>query len=229
MAKNTPKAPKKHWWSYIGDVYRLTTRTYSWMKPALIGSAIAGLAIGLIAAAVTKHWISWSIFGVLLAITFPLTLMTLFVRKASYAQIEGMTGASAAVLDSIGGSWNTSTEPVRFNRNQDMVWRAVGRPGIVLVAEGPKSRASKLIQDERRYIKHAIGKVPVHVFYVGSDEGQIPVSKLSGAIKKLPKAITKQEVYALSNRLTAVSNNKLPIPKGIDPTNTHMSRRALRG
>ena len=48
-------------------------------------------------------------------------------------------------------------------------------------------------------------------------------------MKKLPKSISNQEVAALARRLEAINPNNIPIPKGIDPTNTRMNRRALRG
>ena len=45
----------------------------------------------------------------------------------------------------------------------------------------------------------------------------------------MKKVLTKQEVPAVANRLTAIGNRGIPIPKGVDPTNTRANRKALRG
>ena len=52
---------------------------------------------------------------------------------------------------------------------------------------------------------------------------------LEKEMRKFPKAITSQEVAALSNRLDALNSKALPIPKGIDPAKARANRRALRG
>lgn len=232
MAKDrkadTPK--KKHWWNYLGNAYKVTKRTYSWLPWGLIGAALLGLAIGVIPAIITKAWIQWIILGIFLMTLAPMLLLTNLVRRASYAQLEGMTGAASAVLDNMGRGWDVKTEPVRFNaRTQDMVFRAIGRPGVVLVAEGPKNRVRSLVEDERKAIKRVAPNAPVSVIFVGHDEGQTPLSKVERTVKKLPKAITNPEVAALARRLEAIGSNNMPIPKGIDPYKTRVSRRALRG
>ena len=132
----------------------------------------------------------------------------------------------------VGGSrgWNVKPEPVRFNaRTQDMVYRALGRPGVVIVSEGPKGRVRSLIEEERKAIKRVAPSAPTHVIMVGNDEGQVKLERLEREMRRLKKQITAQEVAALSNRLDAIRTNNLPIPKGIDPLNARPNRRAMRG
>ena len=73
--------------------------------------------------------------AVLLAV---LTGTAIFGRRATeamYAQVEGRPGAAAAVLQGMRGDWRV-TPAVGFTRNQDLVHRVIGRPGVVLVGEG---------------------------------------------------------------------------------------------
>ncbi len=232
MAKDRKAdAPKKrHWWNYMAEAYRVTKRSYTWLPWALIGGALAGLAVGLIPAFLTKSWITWTILGIFLMTLIPMLLLANLVRRASYAQLDGMTGAASAVIENIGRGWDVKSEPVRLNpRTQDMVFRAIGRAGVVLVAEGPKNRVRSLVEDERKAIKRVAPNAPINVVFVGRGEGQVPLAKVERTIRKFPKHISNAEVAALARRLEAIGSNAIGIPKGIDPTKTRVSRRALRG
>ncbi|MGO1591828.1 MAG: DUF4191 domain-containing protein [Ancrocorticia sp.] len=228
--KKAPGQKKKHWWNYLGDAYRITKRTFSWLPWGLLGAFAIGLAIGLIPAIVTGSWLQWMLLGVVFAMTFPMFLLLRLVRKASYSQLKGMPGAASAVLDNLGRGWNVKTEPVRVNpRSQEMVFRALGRPGVVLVSEGTKSRAGRLLTDERKAIKRVAPSAPIHEIMLGEQDGQVSLEQLEKKIKKLKKQITAQEVAALGYRLEALNKNSLGIPKGIDPMNARPNRRAMRG
>ncbi|MCI7304693.1 MULTISPECIES: DUF4191 domain-containing protein [Trueperella] len=226
--KNKPK--KKRWWSYLADAYRVSKKTYPWTAWALLAGFAIGLVLGLLGAIGTKLWWVWIPLAIFMGVVFALLVLTQLVRRASYAQIDGMPGASAAVLGQIKRGWVIEQEPVRFNaRTQDMLFRAIGRPGIVLISEGPADRVDRLIQDERKAIKRVAPSVPVDVIKVGNGEGQVPISKLERRLKKLPKRISHQEVAAVTARMKAIQTNALPIPKGIDPFNARPDRRAMRG
>lgn len=110
-----------------------------------------------------------------------------------------------------------------------MVFLAIGRPGIVLVAEGPKSRVRELVASERKRIARVLPNVPVHVIHAGQDADQTSLVDVSKEMKKLPKSITKLEVSAIDKRLSTLTANRLPIPKGVDPTRVRPNRRATRG
>lgn len=226
--KNRPK--KKRWWSYLADAYRVSQNSYPWTPWALLGAFVLGLLFGVVGGVLTSYWFVWTPLGILMGVTLALLILTQLVRRASYAQIDGMPGASAAVLGQIKRGWVIEQEPVRFNaRTQDMLFRAIGRPGIVLISEGPADRVNRLIADERKAIKRVAPSVPVEVIKVGNEEGQIPLIKLERQLKKLPKKISHQEVAAVTARMKAIQTNALPIPKGIDPFNARPDRRAMRG
>ncbi len=63
----------------------------------------------------------------------------------------------------------------------------------------------------------------------GQDEDQVALEDIAKKMKKLPKSITKLEVSAVEKRLSTLTANRLPIPKGIDPNRVRPNRRATRG
>ena len=108
--------------------------------------------------------------------------------------------------------------PVNANaKTQDAVYRAVGRGGVILVGEGPRSRSSRLVEDEKRKVNRVLPNVPVTVLFVGPDEDSIPLYKLTKSVRKVKSTLTKPEVLAIVNRLSSLSSSGLPIPKGVDP------------
>lgn len=122
--------------------------------------------------------------------------------------------------------WILKDEPVAFNRHQDLVFLAVGRPGVVLVTEGPTNRVRDLVTSERKRISRVLPNVPIHVINAGQSEDQTDLVDVSKKMKKLPKSITKLEISAVDKRLTTLTANRLPIPKGIDPNRARPNRRA---
>ncbi len=140
-----------------------------------------------------------------------------FAQQAQYSAIDGQLGAAAAVLQSMRGDW-TVTPAVAGNRTMDVVHRAVGKPGVVLVGEGVPSRVAALIAAERKKTERVAHGVPIHEFQVGSGEGQIPVSKLQRKITTLPRTLEPTAVSDLNYRLKALQPTmqmpKGPMPKG---------------
>jgi hypothetical protein len=101
-------------------------------------------------------------------------------------------------------------------RTQDAVFRAVGRPGVVLVAEGPTHRVRPLIEGERKKLARILPNVTIHVIETGRGDGQVPISQVAKKMNKLNNELTKTEVSAVSKRISSLGT-RLPIPKGVDP------------
>ena len=235
MAKKekTPKAAgapkKKRVYHTLVDAYKVVKRTYSWIGIALIGLPIIIIGLGVLFGILWDRPIFLPITAVLLAGTLDMVLLAYLIRPAMYRQLDGRVGSVYAVISQIRRGWIIEEEPVAANKSQDVVWRIVGRPGIVLISEGPSSRVHQLLVTEKRRISRSISNVPIIFIEVGRDEGQVPLPKLNRKINSLKKVLTKQEVPAVANRLTAIGNRGIPIPKGVDPTNTRANRKALRG
>ena len=155
--------------------------------------------------------------GVLLGLSGAMILFGRFAQQAQYSAIDGQLGAAAAVLQNMRGDWNV-TPAVAGNRTMDVVHRAVGRPGVILVGEGVPSRVTALLASERKKTERVAHGVPITEFQVGSGEGQIPVSKLQSSIMKVPGTLKAPAVSDLNYRLKALQPSmqapKGPMPKG---------------
>jgi hypothetical protein len=126
------------------------------------------------------------------------------------------------VLQQMRGDW-TVTPAVNGNRNLDVVHRAVGRPGVILVGEGDPSRVAALIATERKKTARVAFEVPIFDFQVGTGEGQIPVRKLQSKVMRLPRNLKAPAVRDLNNRLKALQPT-LAMPKGPLPRNARQPK-----
>jgi len=229
-------------WQQFKQVWTMTRKqdpaAIWWMLLAALAVLLVALLVGL--------WLNMVIYC--LVIGLPLALLAAMVvlarkaEQAAFSQIEGQPGATSAVMGTLRRGWYYDQEPVaaeaagkvrgmRDLHNAAMVFRAVGRPGVVLLSEGPKAGAKRLVENERRKVARVVGEeVPVHILRVGRDEGDIPLSKVVKSMKKLDKAITKEEAVVVHKRLKAIgATAKPPLPAGVDPRKARMDRRALRG
>lgn len=197
-----------------------------WMLLGFLGPVLVGLIVGLL----TNNWITWLIVGITVGILLAVIILNRKGERAAFAQIDGRTGASGAALGTLRRGWIVEEEPVAIApRTQDMVFRAVGRPGVVLVSEGPIGRVKTLAQKQRQFINRVVPNVPVHLIYVGKGQGQTELHQVTKVIKKYDKALTKHEVQAVNQRLTSIPGKSLPIPKGVDPYRMRPDRKAMRG
>lgn len=207
---------------------RVDPSTKWWLLLAFAGPIVLGLVVGLL----TGHPIYFTILGLLLGVLAGMFLLGRRAERAAYMNLEGQKGAAGAALSSIRRGWTIEQEPVAAEaRTQDMVFRALGRAGIVLVGDGPPTRVRKLLESERRKVARVAPNVPVHVFTVGDggSEGEVPLRKLASRVQRLKPQLTKQEVAAVQKRLKALGGIRPPVPQGIDPMRARPDRRAMRG
>jgi hypothetical protein len=154
-----------------------------------------------------------------------LAALILFGRRAqgsAYRQVEGQPGAAAWVLEGMRGDWRV-TSGVAGTAQMDAVHRVLGRPGVILVAEGVPSRVRGLLAQEKRKVARIVGDTPIYDIVVGDDEGQVPLRKLSAHVMKLPRNLTAAEVNALGRRLSAMGGGRMPVPGGPLPGGKQMS------
>jgi Domain of unknown function (DUF4191) len=145
-----------------------------------------------------------------------------FAQSAQYAAVEGQPGAAAAILQSMRGGW-TVTPAVSANRSLDVVHRAVGRPGVVLVGEGSPNRLGSLLAAEKKRIARVAYDVPIYDFQVGNEEGQIPIRRLQRKLMRLPRNLKGPAVADLNFRLKALPQS-LQAPKGPLPKTGRMPK-----
>jgi hypothetical protein len=190
--------------------------------PIVIGSGLGVLAVLVVVGLLTGLAAFLIPLGVLLGLLVALILFGRYSQAAQFSAIEGQPGAAAAILQNMRGNW-TVTPGIAGNRNMDMVHRAVGRPGVILIGEGsPKGLASLLAAEKKRVARVAY-EVPVFEFQIGNGEGQVPISKLQRKIMRLPRQLKPAAVSDINHRLKALQPT-MQAPKGPIPRNVRQPR-----
>jgi len=215
------QAPKKQrWYVQIKETYKFASNEISFLALRLLGvfSVVFGALFAIGVAIDQTIFFGIFAFGTgLLATTF---FFGKIAEKAAYSSIEGQVGAAASVLNALRGAWQV-TPAVGVDKHQNMVHRVVGRPGIILVGEG--SRPGVLLAEQRKaHARYAQG-VPIHEIVV--DGVDVTISNLQKKVKKLGKSLRPAEVTQVRNRLKALPQTALPIPKGPLPLGKKMPRR----
>ncbi|NGN65049.1 DUF4191 domain-containing protein [Streptomyces sp. A7024] len=209
----------------IALTYKMTKRADPkvGLVVAAVGIVILGALVGIGFA--IGHPIYLGILGLLLALLGMAIVFGRRAERAAFGQMEGQPGAAAAVLDNMKRGW-TVTPAVAMNRSQDVVHRAVGKAGIVLVGEGNPNRVKGLLAAEKKKMSRIVADVPVHDVVVGNDEGQVPLKKLRTTLVKLPRSLSGPQVTTVNDRLKALGDlmSNMPIPKGPMPKGMRMPK-----
>lgn len=233
---STPQEKKQGRLSQIRDVYRVSRKADPLIGWYMLLSFLVVFGVLLVIGFLVQlPWILGA-FGFLFGILAATIVMSRRAERAAYSQIEGQTGAAGAALTSIRRGWYTDREPVAADvaragdiSSAAMVYRALGRPGVVLVGEGPTSRVQKLLAAERKRVERVAPGVPVITLRVGSGEDEVPLPKLASKVQRLKPQITKDEMAMVNKRLKALGGLRAPLPPGVDPMRARMDRKALRG
>jgi hypothetical protein len=213
--------------SSLAQNWKMTQQVYRLLPLEVGGIFLAALLVVLIPVGLLLNWITAAIIAVplgLLAATFWFSRRAM---RAAYSQIEGQPGAAAAVVQSYrGGNWLITTA-VAVNKNQDLVHRVVGKPGVILLSEGPSNRVVPMLANERKRTARWLPDIPIYEIQSGNDEGQVSLRGLQKAFNKLPKNLRGGEITEVRRRLDALGNaaTSMPIPKGPMPTSARQVRR----
>ncbi|HRC64381.1 MAG TPA: DUF4191 domain-containing protein, partial [Dermatophilaceae bacterium] len=203
---------------------------------------MAGAFVLTLAVIVGIGWlVNWPVYAAILGLPLAALAATIVMSRraegAAYAKLEGQPGAAGAALSSLRGGWFTSSEPVAVEGARSgsmadaaLVYRAVGRPGVVLVAEGPEARAQRLLLAEKKRTERVAPGVPVTVYRVGSgkEEGVVEIRKLTSKVQRMRATLSKDDVLKVNQRLRALGGVKLPVPQGIDPARARPDRKGMR-
>ena len=193
---------------------------------ALVGFAVIYLLPGTGLLSLILSIVGAILFGALAA-------MIIFGRRAQAAafnQMEGRPGAAASALQMLRRGWKTDPV-VGFNKQQDIVHRVVGPPGIVLVGEGNPHRLKTLLATERRKHVRVLPETPIFEVVCGNGEGQVPLPKLVRHVTKLGRNVKPAEITDILARLKAIDAQRgtVPMPKGPMPTSMKGMRGQQRG
>jgi hypothetical protein len=232
---STPATPPTSRRQQFIQTYRMakkTDRTIGlWILGAfLLGAVVGFAAIWFLPGEGTIAWIMAGVGAFLVGLLLALIVFGRRAQKAAYGQMEGQVGAAASALTMLRRGWKTDPV-VGFNRQQDVVHRVVGPPGIVLVGEGNPQRLRALMANERRKHERVLPETPIHEVVCGNGEGEVPLNKLVKHVTKLGKNLKGGEMTDVLNRLKAIDAQRgtVPLPKGPVPTSMKGMRGQQRG
>jgi hypothetical protein len=223
VSSNAPEAAPQGRIAQIRATYTMTRRADPALPWVLLGIFFGVVAVFVLLGVLFKSIPFWVVIGVPFATLAAVYIFGRRAETAAYAGVEGQPGAAASVLGALRKGWFV-TPAVGFNKQQDFVHRVLGRPGVILVSEGPPTRASQLLANEKKRHARFVGETPIYEIQCGDGEGQVPLRKLQRTVMKLPNNLKATEVTALRKRLDALTATPLPIPKGPLPKGTKMPR-----
>src|SRR4051812_14343801 len=222
-AAKAEKTPKTSRTGQIRAAYKMTRQVDPMVGWITLGTGLVVFAVLLAVGFIIGQPIIFGAFGLMLGFLAATIVFGRRAEKAAFAQVEGQPGAAAAALNMLRRGW-TVTPGVAATRNQDVVHRAVGRPGVVLVGEGSPSRVGNLLASERKKVTRFVPDVPVYEVQAGNEEGQIPLRRLNNKLMKMPRNLKNDQVAEVNRRLKALGTMNLPIPKGPMPKGMKMPK-----
>jgi hypothetical protein len=211
----------------IGQVIAFTAKGDKWFVPLLIAAVLIPLALTVLVV-LLGFGLVWIPVGIMLALLAAVIVLNLRSNTAMMNAAEDQPGAAASLIENMRGDWRV--RPAASSTTQfDMVHVVIGRPGVILLAEGNPQRVRGLLGGEKRRLSKVIGNAPLYDFVIGNDEGQLPIRKLRSTIMKLPRNLTGKDVNALDKRLGALmARPQMPkgaIPKNMRPANMRQPRQ----
>jgi hypothetical protein len=224
MAKPQEKPSLVERIKQIGTVFSFTAKQDRWFVPLVAVATLIPLALTVVAGLVLG-WL-WVPVGVLLTLLAVLIVLNLRSSKAMMAAAEGQPGAAASIIETLRGDWRV-TPAVSSTTQFDMVHLVIGRPGIILLAEGQPQRVRGLLAQEKRRLARVIGSAPMYDYVVGQGEDELPIRRLRTTLMKLPRNLSGKDVNALDKRLKALTARP-QLPKGAIPKNMRPPKGAFR-
>jgi MFS superfamily sulfate permease-like transporter len=214
------------------QAYRLTRDGDPKIGLVLLGTFLGAAVVGFVVLyLIPPRWLLVDLVtAVLIGLLAALIVFGRRATKSQLKQIEGKPGAAVAVLGMLRRGWHTD-QAIAFNRQQDVVHRLVGPPGIVLIGEGNQNRLRTLMAAERTKHQRVASETPIHEVVVGNGEGEVPLGKLTRHVTKMKRQVQPAEITDILARLKALDSQRsnIPLPKGPVPTSMKGLRGNLRG
>lgn len=221
-AKAAKKQAGKQRRSQMWQAFQLQRREDKALLPILVGILVGSVVVfGLIGFLLGIPW-ALIPFGLVVGILVGVIVFGKRLQKSVYAKADGQPGAAGWALDNLRGQWRV-TQAVAGTTQLDAVHRVLGRPGVVLVAEGAPHRVKGLLAQEKKKVSRIVGDTPIYDVVVGAEDGQVPLRRLQRHLTKLPRNIDAKQMDSLEAKLAAISGRGgMALPKGPMPAGAKM-------
>ena len=217
--------------SAFGQNWKMTQQAHPRLPLEVAGIFILVTAVILVPVGLFWNWVTAALISIPIAFLAATYWFSRKAMSAAYSSIEGQPGAAAAVVEAQrGGKWSV-TPGVAVSKNQDLISRVIGRPGVILISEGPSSRVGHMLANERKKTARWLPEIPIYEIQVGQEADQVRLGNLPKALNKLPATLRPAEVTEIRRKLDALGGaaQAMPIPKGPMPTSAGAARAARRG
>jgi hypothetical protein len=199
----------------------------------LIGAFLLPIALSIVIGVLWGHAFNVIFAGVMIGILAVMFMLVRRAKAATYKRYTGQTGSAEVALGMLPKKW-VSTPAIAANRNFDVIHRALGPGGLILIGEGEPGRVRQLLASEVKKHERVAYGVTVHTVIMGNKEGQVPLDKLADHIRKMPKTLQGHQITDIKQRLRALDALRppVPVPKGPMPTSPRQvkgARQAMRG
>ncbi len=221
-AKAARKQASKERRGQLWQAFNMQRKEDKLLLPLMIGAIVGiGLVLFLIGLIFDLQWFLLPV-GLLVGVLVAFIIFGRRVQRSVYTKADGQAGAAAWALDNLQGSWRV-TNAIAGTTQLDAVHRVIGKPGIILVAEGAPQRVKSLLAQEKKKTARIVGDTPIYDIVVGNGENQIPLSGLQKYLTKLPKNIDSKRMDTIESRLSALGTKSGPaMPKGPLPGGAKM-------
>jgi Domain of unknown function (DUF4191) len=220
-AKQERRTAAKQRRAQLFEAFNIQRREDKALLPLMIGVfliiTVVAFGVGFLFG---QQWVFLPL-GITLGVFGAMLIFGRRVQRNVFAKAEGQPGAAAWALENMRGGWKV-TPAVAGTTQLDAVHRVVGRPGVVLVAEGAPHRIKPLLAQEKKRVSRLVGDIPIYDITVGNGEGQVPLAKLPRHLAKLPRNVTSAQIDALESKLAILSTRATSMPKGPIPQGAKM-------
>lgn len=225
--KEASRARRKQFW----QAFQMQRKEDKLLLPYMIGAVVVLVALAVLIGSLTGSLVFVLPLGIVLGVLIAFIIFGRRVQKTVFTKAEGQAGAAAWALDNMRGQWRVK-QAVTGTAHLDAIHRVIGKPGVILVAEGAPHRTRSLLAQEKKRIARLVGDTPIYDVTVGNEEGQVPLKSLERHLNKLPNNINKARIDALESRLAALGGKqpgpgmpKGPMPQGAKIRNVQRAAR----
>ncbi|PRY29142.1 DUF4191 domain-containing protein [Umezawaea tangerina] len=220
-AKKERRAASRAKRGQIFEAFKMQRREDKALVPLMLGAVLGATALAFgIGYLFDMQWVFLPM-GIALGALLAVVIFGRRVQANVFKKADGQPGAAAWALENLRGKWRV-TPAVAGTTQLDALHRVIGRPGVVLVAEGAPHRVKALIAQEKKRVSRVVGDTPIYDLTVGGEEGQIPLRKLQSYLMKLPRNISAAQMDTIENRLNALASRGAALPKGPMPAGAKM-------